>query len=72
MDSSSRRTTGVVRQFDRTRGLGTIEEESGTEVLVRYSAILGQGVRTLKSGDRVAFEVEENQRGRNAVRVMRI
>jgi cold shock protein len=71
MDTVIRRGMGVVREFDRTRGLGTIEDESGSQLVVRYSAILGAGIRNLKCGDRVSFEVEQTQRGLTAVRVSR-
>ncbi|MEP7286470.1 MAG: cold shock domain-containing protein [Chloroflexota bacterium] len=71
MQALTGRCFGIVREFDRTRGHGTIEEETGNHVNVRYSAITGQGVRILKSGDRVSFEVEETERGLNAVRVTR-
>src|SRR4051794_37639175 len=61
MDSLiTQRCHGVVREFDKTRGCGTIEDETGEQVFVRYSAIVGQGVRTLQSGDRVAFEIEQS------------
>jgi CspA family cold shock protein len=63
---------GVVREFDKTRGCGTIEVETGEQVFVRYSAIVGQGIRTLQRGDHVAFDVEQSSRGPNAVRVKRI
>ena len=69
METLIRRSYGIVREFDRTRGCGTIEEESGKQIFVRYSAITGAGVRVLKSGDRVSFEIEQTQRGPSAVRV---
>ena len=70
MESFLERTRGVVREFDRIRGHGTIEDEAGKRIFVRYSAIIGQGIRTLKSGDRVSFELEHTPRGPNAVHVV--
>jgi len=71
MESFIRRSRGIVREFDRTRGYGIIQEESGEQIFVRYSAIAGEGVRTLKSGDRVSFDVAQTSRGLNAVHVVR-
>jgi cold shock protein len=66
-----RRCRGVVREFDRARGCGTIEVEGGERAFVRYSAITGAGLRVLQSGDRVSFDLEQSARGLNAVRVIR-
>ena len=66
-----RRYSGIVREFDKTRGLGTIETENGEQVFVRYSAILGDGLRALCIGERVSFDMEQSRRGPSAVRVMR-
>ncbi len=71
MDMLSPRYRGVVREFNRVRGCGTIEIETGEQVFVRYSAIVGQGLRTLRSGDQVSCNVELAQRGLIAVRVTR-
>ena len=70
MDSVIQRYRGTVREFDKTRGHGTLEDETGKLVFVRYSAIIGQGIRNLKCGDRVSFDVEQTPRGLNAVHVM--
>lgn len=71
MESVIRQSRGVVREFDRARGYGIIQEESGGELIVRYSAIAGEGVRTLKCGDRVSFNVAQTSRGLSAVHVKR-
>lgn len=60
---------GIVREFDVIKGRGTIETEQGARYPVRYSAIQGQGVRKLKTGDIVHFEVVESLNGATAVRV---
>jgi CspA family cold shock protein len=69
MDALSRRYRGIVREFDKSRGCGTIDVETGECVFVRYSAIVGQGLRMLRSGDHVSFDVEQSRRGPTAVRV---
>ncbi len=71
MDMISPRYRGVVCEFDRVRGCGTIEIETGERVFVRYSAIVGQGLRTLRRGDQVSCNVEQGHRGLTAVRVVR-
>jgi CspA family cold shock protein len=71
MDYQPYRLRGTVREFDKTRGCGTIEGENGQQLFVRYSAIVGAGLRFLRSGDRVTFDVEQSRRGLNAVRVVR-
>ncbi|HLY26714.1 MAG TPA: cold shock domain-containing protein [Aggregatilineales bacterium] len=71
MDIIASRFHGIVREFDRNRGLGTIELDNGENVSVRYSAIIGEGVRILRSGDRVACDVEVTHKGSCAVRVER-
>ncbi len=62
---------GTVKEFDRVRRLGVIQLDTGENVMVRYSAIEGEGVRTLKCGDRVACDVIETQQGPSAVGVTR-
>jgi len=71
VDIIASRFHGIVREFDRNRGLGTIELDNGENVSVRYSAIIGEGVRILRSGDRVACDVEVTHKGSCAVRVER-
>lgn len=61
----------TVREFDKTRGCGTIDLENGEQAFVRYSSIVGQGLRSLQRGDRVSFMLEESQRGLTAVLVQR-
>ncbi|MFC1961214.1 cold-shock protein [Chloroflexota bacterium] len=67
----NQRFYGVVQEFSRSRGNGTIEMDGGNgQVFVRYSSILGEGLRSLHTGQRVSFEVEEDKRGLSALRVM--
>jgi len=71
MHSLEHRCRGIVREFDKCRGQGTIDVETGEQVFVRYSAIVGQGLRNLRTGDHVSFDIIQSPRGLSAVRVMR-
>jgi CspA family cold shock protein len=57
------RETGTVKWFNESKGFGFIERESGGDVFVHYSAIQGEGFRTLTDGQKVEFEVVEGQKG---------
>ena len=57
------RETGTVKWFNESKGFGFIERESGGDVFVHYSAIQGEGFRTLADGQKVEFEVVEGQKG---------
>ncbi len=62
-----RRYLGTVKSFDMYGGAGTIALPDGREVMVRYSAIRGKGVRTLREGALVSFLLEQTRRGLYAV-----
>ena len=64
--------TGVVKWFNESKGFGFIEREEGTDLFVHYSAITGDGFKTLNEGDQVEFEVEDSPKGprANNVRVV--
>lgn len=64
--------SGVVKWFNEKKGYGFITRDAGGDVFVHYSAIVGQGFRSLAEGDRVEFTVEEGQRGPSAVNVRRV
>jgi CspA family cold shock protein len=66
------RVTGTVVKFDGSRGYGYIQADKGLEVFVHYSAIQGDGLRTLTAGDRVEFVLEEGYRGPQAQQVIRL
>jgi CspA family cold shock protein len=66
------RETGVVKWFNATKGFGFIERDSGNDVFVHYSAISGQGYRSLEEGQRVEFTVVEGQKGPQAQDVTRV
>jgi CspA family cold shock protein len=59
--------TGTVKWFNTTKGYGFIEPETGgKDVFVHISAIQKAGLRSLNEGQRVGFEVEQQQSGRTA------
>jgi CspA family cold shock protein len=60
---------GKVKWFNERKGYGFIEKDEGGDVFVHYSAIVGDGFRTLYEGQRVSFEIEEGQKGPAAANV---
>ena len=63
------RVTGTVKWFNNSKGYGFISREGGEDVFVHYSAVEGEGFRSLTEGQQVEFEVEEGPKGLQAVRV---
>ncbi|HHM24090.1 MAG TPA: cold-shock protein [Bacteroidetes bacterium] len=63
---------GKVKWFNETKGYGFIEQEDGPDVFVHYTAIVGEGFRTLNEGDEVEFEVKEGEKGLQALRVVKL
>jgi CspA family cold shock protein len=64
--------TGKVKWFNDTKGYGFIEQDSGDDIFVHYSAITGEGFKTLKEGDEVEFEVTDGTKGPQAVDVRKV
>jgi CspA family cold shock protein len=60
---------GTVKWFNDTKGFGFITQEGGEDVFVHYSAISGDGFRTLKEGSRVEFDVVRGPKGLQAANV---
>ena len=60
---------GVVKWFNDKKGFGFIEQESGEDVFVHYSAIQGDGFKSLAEGDVVTFEVQKGPKGLQAANV---
>ncbi len=60
---------GTVKWFNDSKGYGFIEQENGDDVFVHYTAISGDGFRSLQEGDKVTFEIEQGQKGPSAVNV---
>jgi CspA family cold shock protein len=60
------RVTGTVKWFNATKGFGFIEQDEGEDVFVHYSAIIGDGYRSLEEGQRVEFVVVQGDKGPQA------
>ena len=63
---------GKVKWFNAEKGFGFIEREDGDDVFVHFSAIQGEGFKTLEEGQEVEFEIVEGNRGPQAANVVRI
>ena len=63
--------TGKVKWFSNSKGYGFIGRDEGTDVFVHYSAITGDGYRTLREGDIVEFEIVEGKKGPQAANVVK-
>ncbi len=68
----SERVTGRVKWFNSGKGYGFIERDDGPDVFVHYSAIQGEGFRTLEEGQMVEFSIEQSPKGPQAANVVRI
>ncbi|WP_422659342.1 cold-shock protein [Paenibacillus sp. EC2-1] len=64
--------TGTVKWFNGEKGFGFIEIEGGNDVFVHFSAIVGDGYKSLDEGDRVEFNIVEGQRGPQAENVVKL
>ncbi len=65
----SERIQGTVKWFNGGKGYGFIAREGGEDVFVHYSAIQGEGFRTLRENQRVEFSVQQGPKGLQAVDV---
>jgi CspA family cold shock protein len=63
------RETGTVKWFNDAKGYGFISREAGDDVFVHYSAIEGDGFRSLREDQQVEFAVEQGPKGLQAVHV---
>ena len=62
---------GTVKWFNDDKGYGFITRESGDDVFVQFSAIQGDGFKSLSEGQHVTFDVEEGERGLQAANVVK-
>ena len=62
---------GTVKWFNDSKGFGFLEQENGEDVFVHFSAITGEGFKSLAEGDRVTFDVVKGPKGLQAINVTR-
>jgi CspA family cold shock protein len=63
---------GTVKWFNAEKGYGFIQVEGANDVFVHYTAITGEGFRTLEEGQSVEFDIVEGQRGPQAANVVKL
>jgi len=69
---SEGRVQGAVKWFNDAKGFGFIASDTGEDVFVHFSAITGDGFKSLAEGDRVEFDLVTGPKGRQAANVVRI
>jgi CspA family cold shock protein len=65
-------TTGTVKWFNDAKGFGFIEQESGPDVFAHFSAITGEGHKSLLEGQKVQFTVTQGQKGPQAENIVTV
>ncbi|MDT3426936.1 CspA family cold shock protein [Paenibacillus forsythiae] len=63
---------GTVKWFNAEKGYGFIQVDGGEDVFVHFSAIQGEGFKTLEEGQSVEFEITEGNRGPQAANVTKL
>lgn len=64
--------TGKVKWFNAEKGYGFVTSDDGTDIFVHYSAIQGEGFKTLDEGQAVSFDVTQSDRGPQASNVVKL
>jgi len=63
---------GTVKWFNESKGYGFITRDDGGDVFAHYSAIDGNGFKTLSEGDMVSFDIVEGNKGPKAINIVKI
>ena len=64
--------TGRVKWFNDSKGYGFIEQKGGRDIFVHYTAIQGEGFKSLAEGQKVEFEIIEGAKGPQATKVVKV
>ncbi|KRN03726.1 MULTISPECIES: cold-shock protein [Holzapfeliella] len=62
---------GTVKWFNADKGFGFITQENGEDVFAHFSAIQSDGFKTLDEGQKVTFDIEQSDRGPQAVNIQK-
>ena len=62
---------GTVKWFNDSKGFGFITAEDGTDVFAHFTQIQSDGFRKLEEGEKVAFDIEQGQRGPQASNIIK-
>ena len=63
---------GTVKWFNESKGYGFITADEGNDVFVHFSAIQGEGFKTLNEGQKVSFDVVNGEKGPQAANVVKL
>ena len=63
---------GTVKWFNAEKGFGFISQENGPDAFAHFSAIQSNGFKSLNEGEKVIFDIEEGQRGLQAVNITKL
>lgn len=64
--------TGKVKWFNEQKGYGFIQQDNGPDVFVHFTAIQGEGFKTLSEGQRVEFDIIDGEKGPQAANVIKL
>jgi len=64
--SDAERMVGEVKWFNNEKGFGFIKQDDEADIFVHYSAIVGNGYRSLNEGDKVSFKITDGRKGKQA------